>query len=123
MKNTDEITEAMVKAKTLKNDDWFRRKSKGLKSMDVSRRMWKVDQSKRIKVKIDYRKREEAQVDYLKNMPLNLVPSMSAHNEFYLPIDIELHPDDLLSDEEDEFENISDDEESIKDSTELVEDS
>ena len=28
-------------------------------------------------------------------MPLNLVASMSQFNEFYLPIDVELHPDDL----------------------------
>jgi hypothetical protein len=45
-------------------------------------------------------------------MPINLVPSMSALNEFYLPIDVELHPDDLLSqDTEDLMDKFSSDEE------------
>lgn len=32
-------------------------------------------------------------------MPLNLVPSMSQLNDFYLPIDVELHPDDLTEED------------------------
>jgi hypothetical protein len=39
-------------------------------------------------------------------MPLNLVPSMSQFNDFYLPIDVELHPDDLT--EEDTPVNFAD---------------
>lgn len=35
---------------------------------------------------------------------MNLVPSMNGFNDFYLPIDIELHPDDLFSQNTEDLE-------------------
>lgn len=38
------------------------------------------------------------QTSYLRNLPLNLEPQMLNFSEFYKPIDVAVHPDDLKSD-------------------------
>ena len=63
----------------------------------VGRKQWKLDNSKRIKVKFEYFKKK---VDYLANLPINLVASMSRLNDFYLPIDIAMHPTDIIQEQE-----------------------